>query len=104
MAPALKAHQKGKKGTEKAQGKFMLGDLSYLFIFTSLWKTSLAATSTLHQYAISEDAFSGAVIKGEKKRLWQVYYFQRPEEIETLLCSPLKKIDVSSLSQVLYVP
>lgn len=61
-------------------------------------------TSKPPQYATSEDAFSGAVIKREKKRLWQVYYFQRPEEMEPLLRSPLQKIDVSSPSEVLNAP
>lgn len=59
----------------------------------------MVAGSKPHQYAKSENAFSEAVIKREKKRLWQVYYFQSPEEIEPLLRSTLQKMDDSSQSE-----
>lgn len=105
-ANASKVHQNEWKGTKRATTTSCCVRLCLEFwnLTHRLWRTFLATTSKPHQYATSEDAFSGAVIKREKKRLWQVYYFQRPEEMEPLLRSPLQKIDVSSPSEVLNAP
>lgn len=106
--PALKLHQnRKKKGTKRPRTTYVMRSFRFwnlmffcfVFSFTSIWSIFLAARSKPHQYAISENAFSEAVIKREKKRLWQVYYFQSPEEIEPLLRSPLQKMDVSSQSE-----